>query len=91
LDIRGGVGWMGGGGGGCGVNGIVKIKKTISSEFVRLFFDTLNSVKLLVLRGNQLSKTSTRHRKNLKQSGVEAVDSYDSVSVEVKCQGSKTA
>ena len=39
------------------------------------WIDTLNAAKLIVLRENQLCKTPTRHRKNLKQSGVVAVDS----------------
>ena len=37
--------------------------------------DTLNSAKLIELRENRLCKTSTRHRKNPKQSGVVVVDS----------------
>ena len=37
--------------------------------------DTLNSAKLIELRENKLCKTSTRHRKNPKQSGVVVVDS----------------
>ena len=31
---------------------------------------------LIVLRGNQLCKTSTRHRKNSKQSGIVAIGSF---------------
>ena len=37
--------------------------------------DTLNSAKLIVLLANKLCKTSIRHQKNPKQSGVVLVDS----------------
>ena len=37
--------------------------------------DTLNSAKLIVLLANKLCKTSIRHQKNPKQSGVVVVDS----------------
>ena len=37
--------------------------------------DTLNSAKLIVLLENKLCKTSIRHQKNPKQSGVLVVDS----------------
>jgi len=37
--------------------------------------DTLNSAKLIVLRENKLCKTSIRHQKDPKQSGVVVVDS----------------
>ena len=43
----------------------------------RLFLSRqLNSAMLIVLRENKLCKTSTRHRKNPKRSGVVAVDSF---------------
>ena len=51
--------------------------KTLSAKMTskHIKFCKQNTAMLIVLRENELCKTSTRHRKNSKQSGIVAIDS----------------